>query len=136
VIEEGDAMPIPKIVGRLNRVGLNRMTRRIAPRVPGFGVVVHRGRRSGRIYETPVNVFASASGVRIALIYGADTDWVKNVVAAGGCRLRTRGRELTLTAPHLVHDPSRTGTRTLERGVLRILQVTDFLDLTQQPTSA
>lgn len=102
-------MPIPRIVARLNRVGLNRLTRRLAPRLPGFGVVVHRGRRSGREYRTPVNVFRSSGGVRIALTYGADSDWVKNVLAAGGCRLHTRGRYLDLAAPHLVRPPIVTG---------------------------
>jgi len=128
-------MPIPKTVARLNRAGLNRVTRRIAPWAPGFGVVVHQGRRSGRAYETPVNVFPTSSGVRIALTYGADSDWVKNVVAAGGCQLRTRGHELTLTAPNLVHDPARTGIRAVERRVLRALQVEDFLDLTEKSAS-
>jgi deazaflavin-dependent oxidoreductase (nitroreductase family) len=128
-------MPIPKTIARLNRVGLNRVTRRIAPWAPGFGVVVHRGRRSGRTYETPVNVFPTASGVRIALTYGADTDWVRNVVAAGGCELRTRGRTLTLTGPKVVRDPTRSGTRAFERRVLRMLQVEDFLDLTEQSAS-
>jgi deazaflavin-dependent oxidoreductase (nitroreductase family) len=94
---------------------------------------MHRGRRSGRVYETPVAVFPTASGVRIALTYGADTDWVKNVVAAGGCRLRTRGRTLTLTAPNVVHDPSRSNTRAFERRVLRALQVEEFLDLSEKP---
>ena len=60
--DERDAMPIPKTVARLNRVGLNRVTRRIAPWAPGFGVVVHQGRRSGNTYETPVNVFPTATG--------------------------------------------------------------------------
>ena len=46
--DEGDGMPIPRIVGRWNKAGLNRVTRRIAPFTPGFGVVIHRGRRSGR----------------------------------------------------------------------------------------
>ena len=50
-------MAIPRTVARWNKVGLNRVTRRIAPWMPGFGVVVHRGRRSGRRYRTPVNVF-------------------------------------------------------------------------------
>jgi deazaflavin-dependent oxidoreductase (nitroreductase family) len=124
-------MPIPKRIARLNRVGLNRLTRRIAPWAPGFGVVVHRGRRSGRDYQTPVNVFPTADGVRIALTYGADSDWVKNVLAAGGCRLRTRGRELSLTDPRLVHDPTRAGTRSFERRVLGLLKVYDFLLLTE-----
>ncbi|OBH16142.1 nitroreductase family deazaflavin-dependent oxidoreductase [Mycolicibacter terrae] len=126
-------MPFPKVIARWNRVGLNRIARRIAPRAPGFGVVQHRGRRSGRIYETPVNVFTTATGVRIALTYGPDSDWVKNVVAAGGCQLRTRGRRLTLTAPRLVHDPTRSGVRRFERRILRALHVADFLDLTPDP---
>jgi len=46
-------MPIPLAVGRLNKAGLNRITRHIAPWAPGLGVVVHRGRRSGRAYEMP-----------------------------------------------------------------------------------
>ena len=77
-------MAIPRAVGRWNKAGLNRVTRHIAPWLPGFGVVVHRGRRSGRRYRTPVNVFATADGYRFALTYGPDTDWVRNVLAAGG----------------------------------------------------
>ena len=55
-------MPIPLAVGRLNKAGLNRVTRRIAPWAPGLGVVAHRGQRSGRAYETPVKVFPTADG--------------------------------------------------------------------------
>ena len=69
--------------------------------MPDFGVVVHRGRRSGRLYQTPVNVFATEDGYVLVLTYGPDTDWVKNVLAAGGCELRTRGRAIRLTSPRL-----------------------------------
>jgi deazaflavin-dependent oxidoreductase (nitroreductase family) len=94
-------MPVPEAVGRWNRAGLNRLTRHIAPWMPGLGVVVHRGRRSGRRYQTPVNVFRVGSGYLFALTYGSDTDWVKNVLAAGGCELRTRGRVVQLGSPRL-----------------------------------
>lgn len=127
-------MPIPKTVGRWNKAGLNRLTRRIAPWMPGLGVIVHRGRRSGRRYQTPVNVFPAGSGYLFALTYGPDTDWVKNVLAAGGCELRTRGRAIQLGFPRLVHDESRSSVRPLERQVLRILGVAGFLSLT--PASA
>ncbi|MEB3032836.1 nitroreductase family deazaflavin-dependent oxidoreductase [[Mycobacterium] nativiensis] len=129
-------MPFPKRLARWNRVGLNRITRHVASWAPGFGVISHQGRRSGRTYETPVNVFTTATGVRVALTYGADADWVKNVVAAGGCRLRTRRRELALTDPRVVHDPSRTSVRRFERRVLGVLDVADFLDFTAQPASS
>jgi deazaflavin-dependent oxidoreductase (nitroreductase family) len=127
-------MPIPKTIGRWNKVGLNRLTRRIAPWAPGFGVVVHRGRHSGRRYLTPVNVFPTADGYRFALTYGPDTDWVKNVLAAGGCELHTRGRAVQLVAPHLYHDERQRGIRPVERRILRILKVTDFLSLTTART--
>jgi deazaflavin-dependent oxidoreductase (nitroreductase family) len=128
-------MPIPRIVGQWNKVGLNRVTRRIAPWMPGLGVVVHRGRRTGNVYETPVNVFAAEDGYVLALTYGPDTDWVKNVLAAGGCELRTRGRVIRLTSPRLFHDETRRDIRPLERQVLRIISVADFLSLKVAPAT-
>ena len=92
-------MPIPRIVRQWNKAGLNRVTKHIAPWAPGLGVVIHRGRRSGRLYQTPVNVFAAKDRYVFALTYGPDTDWVKNVLAAGGCELRTRGHATRLTSP-------------------------------------
>jgi deazaflavin-dependent oxidoreductase (nitroreductase family) len=122
-------MPIPRRVGQWNKVGLNRLTRHIAPWLPGFGVVVHRGRRSGRRYRTPVNVFPAADGYLIALTYGPDTDWVKNVMAAGDCELQTRGRTVRLVSPRLYHDETRRGIRPVERRMLRALGVADFMAL-------
>jgi deazaflavin-dependent oxidoreductase (nitroreductase family) len=89
--------------------------------MPGLGVVVHRGRRSGRVYQTPVNVFAAEDGYVIALTYGPDADWVKNVLAAGGCELRTRGRVIRVTSQRLFHDEARRDIRPLERQVLRVI---------------
>ena len=131
-------MAIPRTVGRWNKAGLNRVTRHIAPWLPGFGVVVHRGRRSGRRYRTPVNVFATTDGYRFALTYGPDSDWVRNVLAAGGCELETRGRTVRLVAPRLYHDEGRHGIRPLERQILRLLGVADFLVLrtADQPAEA
>jgi deazaflavin-dependent oxidoreductase (nitroreductase family) len=126
-------VPIPKAVRRWNKAGLNRVTRHIAPLMPGFGVVIHRGRRSGRQYQTPVNVFPVDDGYVLALTYGPDTDWVRNVLAAGGCELRTRRRTIRLVSPRLFHDESRRAIRPLERPVLRVLGVADFLSLKTAP---
>jgi deazaflavin-dependent oxidoreductase (nitroreductase family) len=129
-------MPIPKAVARWNKVGLNRVTKRIAPWAPGFGLVVHRGRRSGRRYETPVNVFPTADGYVFALTYGPDTDWVKNVLAAGGCELITRGHTVHLVSPRLFHDETRSAIRPFERRILGLLGVADFLALKTAPEPA
>jgi deazaflavin-dependent oxidoreductase (nitroreductase family) len=122
-------MPIPRQVRRWNRVGLNRVSRHVAPHVPGLGVVIHKGRRSGRTYQTPVNVFGVDGGYVIALTYGQDTDWVKNVMADGRCELRTRRRLIPLTSPELFRDETRRDIRPAERQVLRLLGVADFLSL-------
>jgi deazaflavin-dependent oxidoreductase (nitroreductase family) len=127
-------MPIPSRVRTWNKVGLNRVTRPIAAWLPGFGVVVHRGRRSGRRYQTPVNAFRTDDGYLFALTYGADTDWVRNVLAAGGCELHTRGHVVHLDSPRLYHDESRRGIRPVERRILRLIGVADFLSLKTAPT--
>jgi len=119
-------VPIPKQVARLNKVGLNRVVVHIAPRMSGLGLILHRGRRSGREYRTPVQVFQARDGFIVALTYGADTDWLRNIQAAGGGLLRTRG--LTFQ-PRLYHDETRTGIRPAERQVLRLLDVADFVHL-------
>jgi deazaflavin-dependent oxidoreductase (nitroreductase family) len=124
-------MPIPARVAQWNKVGLNRVVRQVTPWMPGLALVVHRGRRSGRLYQTPVTPFPTEGGFIIALTYGAEhTDWVRNVQAAGGCELRTRGRVLQLDSPRVYHDETRRGIRAPHRHGLRLIGVADFLSLT------
>jgi deazaflavin-dependent oxidoreductase (nitroreductase family) len=114
-------------VAHFNRRVTNRITGPLAPWLPGFGVVVHVGRTSGREYRTPVNIFRDRGGYCIALTYGPGADWVRNVLAAGRCTLLTRGRRFELTAPHVVHDESRRRAPPPVRAVLRLLKVDEFL---------
>lgn len=126
-------MPIPRTIARVNRVATNRLTGLFAGRVPGFGVILHRGRRSGRQYRTPVNVFVVPGGYLVALTYGPHSDWVKNVLADDGCVLQTRGHRVRLIDPRIIHDESRREVPTPVRLVLGVLAVTDFLRLTTEP---
>lgn len=127
-------MPIPDGMRYINKVALNRVTRPPSRWLPGLGVLVHRGRRSGKQYQTPVNVFPRPCGRYIvALTYGPDTDWLKNVLAAGGCELLTTGRHIELTAPRLFHDEGRHEIRVVERLILGLLRVYDFLELRVVP---
>ena len=122
-------MPLPEWLANFNRQGTNRVTSLIAGWAPGFAIVQHRGRRSGRTYRTPVNAFPIRGGWVIALTYGADRDWGKNVIAAGGCDLETGGRLIHLTGPRLVVDPSRRPVPPVVRLMLGLLGVTEFLEL-------
>lgn len=124
-------MPLPDTLARFNRVATNRVTAPFAGRLPGFAVVHHEGRRSGRAYETPVNMFARGDGYLAPLTYGPGRDWVKNVIAAGGCALEIRGRIVRVGDPRIVHNPGRTDMPAGVRQILGLIGVTDFLHLTR-----
>jgi deazaflavin-dependent oxidoreductase (nitroreductase family) len=123
-------MPLPRFIARVNRRVTNRLLGGLAQRLPWFGVVVHRGRRSGRQYRTPVNVFRRGHRYIIALTYGSKSDWVRNVLANGGCTLETRGRKLHLSRPRLFHDESRRVVPPPIRLILGLVNVSSFLELT------
>jgi deazaflavin-dependent oxidoreductase (nitroreductase family) len=129
-------MVLPRSVARVNRRVTNRVLGPLAPRLPGFGVITHTGRKSGRIYRTPVLVFAAPGGYAVALTYGKDTDWVKNVMAAGGCELETRGRQVHLTAPRIVHDEKQGEVPPPVRLPLRLIGVDDFMLLSADAAGA
>ena len=122
-------MPAPRWLARANRVGLNRLVNAVAPRAPGFGVIVHQGRRSGRSYRTPVNVFRRGERFVVALTYGPESDWVQNVLAAGGCELETRGRRYQLNSPRLYRDESGREMPVVVKRILGVLDVDHFLAL-------
>jgi deazaflavin-dependent oxidoreductase (nitroreductase family) len=122
-------VPLPRSVARFNRGATNRILGPLAPRLPGFGMVLHTGRKSGRPYRTAVNVFGRPGGYVVALTYGPEADWVRNVLASGGCRLETRGRTLRLTRPRLVHDERRRLVPPPVRVILGLIRAYDFLEL-------
>lgn len=122
-------MPLPRALGRFNHYVTNRLLGPLAPYLPGFGVVVHTGRKSHRQYRTPVNVFRRNGGYVIALTYGPDTDWVRNVLAQGGCTLITRGRAVRLTRPRLYQDERRRALPLPARLIGALADFSDFLEL-------
>ena len=105
----------------------NPITKRFAGRLPGFGILVYRGRTSGRPYRTPINVFRHGDEMVFALTYGPDVQWVKNVQAAGVCTIRSRERDITLVDPVLFADPGRRSVPLLVRWFLARIGVAWFL---------
>jgi deazaflavin-dependent oxidoreductase (nitroreductase family) len=120
-------------VAKFNLAVTNRVTGFFVEWMPGFGMLTHVGRKSGKIYRTPVNVFRRPGGFLIALTYGPDSEWVKNVVVAGGCRLVTRSVRYELSTPSVVHDPTRGRFPIIVRAVLRMIGAEDFLQLSSAP---
>ena len=109
---------LPPWLARFNRAITNRTYGRLAGRAPWLGQVVHRGRRTGRVYRTPVNIHRFEGGYRISIDYGRHSDWVQNVLAQGGCVLVDRGKAIALTTPRVIHDPQATWAPLAARRVL------------------
>ena len=116
-------------LAKFNIAVTNRITGLFAGWLPGFGILTHVGRKSGRVYRTPINVFRISSGFIIALTYSRNSEWVKNVLAAGGCELKTRGKKYRLFAPTVVHDSTRRRFPIPARLVLRLVGAEEYMEL-------
>lgn len=120
-------------VAAFHRTVTNRVAIRFAARLPGFAIVTNVGRKSGRLYRTPGNVFREAEGFLIALTYGRDSGWVRNVLAAEGCQLESRRGKYSLFRPVVVHDPTRKRFPLLVRVIPGLIDANDFLQLSTSP---
>ena len=98
-------MHLPRTLARINRRIINPIQLRYAGIIPGHGIVEHRGRRSGRAYRTPVLVFRTAGGFSMIVGYGVQSDWVRNLLAAGGGSLQHRRERFSLSRPTLLRGP-------------------------------
>jgi deazaflavin-dependent oxidoreductase (nitroreductase family) len=116
-------------LAKINIVFTNRITGLFAGWLPGFGILTHVGRKSGKVYRTPINVFRASNGFIIALTYSSQSEWVQNVLAAEGCELKTRGKKYRLSAPKVVRDPTRQRFPIPVRGVLRIVGADEYMEL-------
>jgi deazaflavin-dependent oxidoreductase (nitroreductase family) len=95
----------PLVLDAVRRAG--RATRPLAlasAGTPGAyaSVVRHVGRTTGRSYETPVVAVATDDGFAIALPYGSNTDWLKNVLASGSAHIVDEGITHRVDQPEIV----------------------------------
>ncbi|WP_084262956.1 nitroreductase family deazaflavin-dependent oxidoreductase [Actinomadura formosensis] len=93
---------MPRSVARFNKVVTNRIQGVYAPYLPPFAVIVHRGRRSGRAYRTPVIAFRSGRRLIVGLPYGRDCDWVRNLLAEGRGGVERLGRARRIGDPRVL----------------------------------
>ena len=102
-----------------------------------FAVVRHVGRRSGKTFETPIIAMPVRGGFVIALTYGSDVDWLRNITAAGGGIMRWQGRD------HPVGKPERADSKKAMplfplplRVILRLNNTEEFVRVRDQSMGA
>lgn len=99
----GDAGGVPAPLSLTPYV--HRFVNPVLRHLAGIGAFVeleHVGRRSGVRHRTPLMAFRHGDEMTIALTYGPDVQWLKNVRAAGGGRMHWRRRLLELGPPRLL----------------------------------
>jgi deazaflavin-dependent oxidoreductase (nitroreductase family) len=119
-------MPLSQGLARFNRSVTNRLSRPLAGLLRGFAVIVHRGRKSGTEYRTPVNAWLGDDDVIVALTYGRDTDWLKNLTAAGGGEVVTGRSTYRVGRPMLIGTEGMRRMPALARPILRLIEVDEF----------
>ena len=87
----GRALRMPAV---LDRKGTRWMFQAISP--PAKIVLVNRGRKSGRLYKTPVLIVVEdprRGEIVVSPMWGKDTDWYRNVIAGGLVEIHVRGEK-------------------------------------------
>lgn len=98
--------------------------------IPFFGVVLHRGRSTGRAFATPVGLGMAGGRFMIPLTFGDHSHWYRNVEAAGGCTLVWRGAEHAALRPIVVEAAdAREAFPAALWFLLRLLRIDRFLSL-------
>ena len=91
-------------------------------------LLTHVGRRSGRTYQTPLGAYPYGDGFLLPLGYGTQTDWYRNIMAAGTCELAWKGQTYQLERPELISGPNALHAWPMwERITLRLAGVHDFV---------
>lgn len=113
---------------------LNPLIARFAGR-PHFRMAAqlrHVGRKSGRPYVTSVGARLRGDAILIPLTFGSQSDWARNVQAAGGCSITIEGNDYEATQPELLdrHDAAslaKSAFSPVERASLRLLGIRQFM---------
>jgi deazaflavin-dependent oxidoreductase (nitroreductase family) len=110
---------IPRAVVRFNKAINNPIQGQFAWLLPPWAVVLHRGRKSGRLYRTPVIAFKRGRTLSIGILYGKETDWVLNALARE-CEVVRGGHTYELANPRVADARSASGASVAGRAYGRI----------------
>jgi deazaflavin-dependent oxidoreductase (nitroreductase family) len=92
-----------RTIRRFNRAVVNPRMLKTAGTPGAYACVIeHRGRRSGRTFRTPVVAEPTDDGFVIALVYGEDSDWLRNLLAAGSATITREGETCAVERPEVL----------------------------------
>jgi deazaflavin-dependent oxidoreductase (nitroreductase family) len=118
-----------------NKHVLNKVLIHICGRKFGhFAILSHTGRKSGKLYRTPIIAEPIENGFVIALTYGKKVDWYANVKAKGSCSLYWKNQGYQLANPELIdQETALKAFPAFIRSALKLVGIEYYLKLDQQP---
>ena len=127
-----------KILDRIRHINKNFINKILihisGKRFGHFAVLTHIGRKSGKLYRIPIIAEPIENGFVIALTYGRNVDWAKNVLAKGTCSLLWKNIEYSLCNPEFIDkEVGLSAFPSLFRTGLRKMDIKYYLKLEIQP---
>jgi len=115
---------------------INPLTLLIAGRrwMPIVGVLRHRGRKSGRIYATPLGIRPLGDSFVMPRTFSEQAAWYLNVKAAGWCVITYRGHDYTLIDPQVIdYSAAAPAFPRYELLQFRLIGIKEYLRMRQAP---
>jgi deazaflavin-dependent oxidoreductase (nitroreductase family) len=125
-------MAFPRQMAALPRL-LNPLVGPLTRRVPPFAVLHHRGRRSGRSYDTPVQAYSTSDGWLVGLAYDHNAPFALNLLAAGEGEMTRAGRRYRISQPRRVGREALKTLRALAALEMRVVGIDGFLQFDATP---
>lgn len=125
-------MAFPRQMAALPRL-LNPLVGPLTRRVPPFAVLHHRGRRSGRSYDTPVQAYSTSDGWLVGLAYDHNAPFALNLLAADEGEMTRAGRRYRISQPRRVGREALKTLRALAALEMRVVGIDEFLQFDATP---
>jgi deazaflavin-dependent oxidoreductase (nitroreductase family) len=113
-------MRLPRSLARFNTRVTNPIQSRWAGRISPWIILVHTGRRTGRTYRTPMLAWKRGDLLMIGILYGEESNWVRNVLAADRAEVIRAGRRYRLRNPRVENPAGRSELSAIGRLYTRL----------------
>ncbi|HUB55002.1 MAG TPA: nitroreductase family deazaflavin-dependent oxidoreductase [Mycobacterium sp.] len=125
-------MTFPRQLAAVSR-RLNPFVLPLTRHLPPLAVLHHKGRRSGRSYDTPVQAYHTSDGWVVGLAYNRNSAWVLNLLAAGGGEMTRAGRRYRITEPRRVGRQALKTLPAVAALQMRVVGIDEFLQFDAAP---
>jgi deazaflavin-dependent oxidoreductase (nitroreductase family) len=136
-----DPAAVPVGPSRIVKLVISPMTKILNPVIDNLagrrhfamaGRIHHIGRRSGKSYVTSARILVKGDIALIPLTFGNQSDWARNIHAAGGCAIQTNGNSYRAARPEFLTAAAplvRATCEPMERAGFKFLGIKQYLQL-------